>query len=155
MTALCSKTRGVYSWNDRCGCQIPTGDGRTSNDMTTLLRELHLIRTPLAMSCLHVVTQCYKIILNCHELHPFGPWTNGTYRTVDVDPLVAFGLSGCPCFWCLWKAKDFDGFECQFLAVTLCRSCWREALHAKARGTSLRGQYFFFLPHSITSFASW
>ena len=98
MTALCSKTRGVYSWNDRCGCQIPTGDGRTSNDMTTLLRELHLIRTPLAMSCLHVVTQCYKIILNCHELHPFGPWTNGTYRTVDVDPLVAFGLSGCPCF---------------------------------------------------------
>ena len=56
----------VYAGNDRLSdVDVTTGDlGRTSNDMSTLLRELHLIRTPLAMSCLHVVTIRYTVLQN-------------------------------------------------------------------------------------------
>eukprot|EP00435_Cladocopium_sp_Y103_P011787 s2550_g3.t1 len=52
---------------------------RTSNDMTTLLRELHLIRTPLAM-----------LYMRKHEEHPFEDRINVTFASLDhiICPLI-------------------------------------------------------------------
>ena len=88
----------------------------------------------------------YTVLQN----HPELPWIASIWTMDEWNvphcwrwPISGIWTFGLPLLLMPLKAKDFDGFECQFLAVTLCKSCWREALHAKARGASLRGQNKF------------